>query len=246
MHTVRTMAADITHKEISKKLTTKQWIVYYYLMSICDWNGKDNERHYYLYKNKLNISAAARLLNMSRTTIHNTINKLLGTGKDEVDKREDLILKDCGDYYIVKIPNIYAEIHQKTLSFLIPYQSILGVDLIRTYAILCRIKQHPELPQRFTKATLLSILGHSINDTSMYYQMELYLGFLAYWHLVDLKIEIITTNVGTHREFLLTGIHPINKDQNFTISSETAVNQEIVDTIRNELINEGYWDIVKE
>lgn len=83
-----------------KKLSVKQWLVYYYLMSICKWNGVDNERHYYIYKNTLNVSAAARLLSISRTTFYKALENL----------KEMFILEEFDKYYIVKIPQTYAAV----------------------------------------------------------------------------------------------------------------------------------------
>lgn len=238
MKSVYTLTPDVLHKNISKKLTSKQWVVYYYLMSICDWNGRDKESHYFLYKNKLNISAAARILNMSRTTIHNAITKF---------QSEELnILQDRGDYYWVSIPTIFAAIHQETLKFLILFQKRLGIDLIRTYAILCRIKQHPELPQHFNKSTLLSIMGHSVHDTSMYCDLELYLAFLSYWGLIDVRIKTVDSEVGPYKDFYLVGISTLVETSNTIINFNEPVDDKLVDTLREEILKEGWWDTEKE
>lgn len=223
MKNVRVMSSDYTHK--IEKLSVKQWLVYYYLMSICKWNGVDNERHYYIYKNTLNVSAAARLLSISRTTFYKALENL----------REMFILEEFDKYYIVKIPQTYAAVDQKTLSFLLQYQKFLGVELIRTYVILSRIYQHQELEQWFNKATLISILDHSITDTSYYAQVELYLGFLSYWKLVNLKIEKRNDNTGRHKYYKVKEINRIEEITDFEIETTAPINKELVDKIKKEI-----------
>lgn len=223
MRNVRVMSSDYTHK--IEKLSVKQWLVYYYLMSICKWNGVDNERHYYIYKNTLNVSAAARLLSISRTTFYKALENL----------KEMFILEEFDKYYIVKIPQTYAAVDQKTLSFLLQYQKFLGVELIRTYVILNRIYQHQELEQWFNKATLISILDHSITDTSYYAQVELYLGFLSYWKLVNFKIEKRDDNTGRHKYYKVKEINRVEEITDFEIETTAPVNKELVDKIKKEI-----------
>ena len=38
-----------------KKITEKQWTVYYYLLSVSVYNNKDREDHRYVYKSSINI-----------------------------------------------------------------------------------------------------------------------------------------------------------------------------------------------
>jgi len=124
---IRVMSSDQLHK--LDKLTAKQWLVYYYLMSICKWNGKDNERHYFIYKNSFTISAASKLLDISRPTFYKALDNLKTMG----------IVYEEDKWYIVQIPSVYAAVDQKTLTFLLQFQKHLGVELIRTYVILSRI-----------------------------------------------------------------------------------------------------------
>lgn len=232
MKEVRTLVADQRNRQVSSKLTAKQWIVYYYLMSICNWNGKDRENHYFIYRKDLNITQAAKLLGLSRPTIYKTIEKLV---------KDNIVNDKNKEYYLIKIPQIFASIDQATLKFLVSFQSEVGVDLIRTYAILCRINQHKELDQHFNKATLISILGHAVNDTSQYKRMEVYLAMLQHWELIDVRYKIVESNTGHYKDFLLMGIGKIN--DNFEIDTDMVVIKDLVEQIRQEIISEGIWDI---
>lgn len=230
MKNVHTLAPDAKNKQISKKLTEKQWSVYYYIMSICHWNSRDKENHYFFYKKELNISHASKLLGISRPTIHTSLKKLI----------EMNILQECEDYYLVQIPKIYAEINQRILSKLIPYQVILGVDLIRTYAVLCRIDQMSST-KIFTKAAIIDILGHSIDKGSMYYKMELYLAFLSYEKFIDITFKTKTKCGKKYKEFLLKGINTDNIE--LEEDEIEVIDADLFDKIKERIKEEGIWEI---
>lgn len=225
MRNVRVIAPDQLHK--LEKLTEKQWLVYYYLMSICKWNGKDNERHYFIYKNAFNISAASRLLAISRPTFYKALENL---------KNMEIVIEE-DKWYIIKIPQIYAAVDQKTIAFLLQFQKYLGVELIRTYVILNRIFQHQELDQWFNKATIVAILDHNIQDASYYPQIELYLGFLSYWGLANLKVETRNENTGRHKYYKIMEINPITDACDFEIDTAAPVNKEFVEKIKKEILD---------
>ena len=58
------------------KLTTKQYLVYSYLMSVSKWDAQDKEKHYYVYKNSFLIKDICVLLNISQPTWRSAIKKL--------------------------------------------------------------------------------------------------------------------------------------------------------------------------
>ena len=222
---IRVMSPDQVHR--LDKLTDKQWLVYYYLMSICKWNGKDNERHYFIYENAMNISAASRLLSISRPTFYKALENL---------QKMDIVIKQ-ENYYIIRIPEIYAAVDQKTITFLLKFQKFLGVELIRTYVVLSRIYQHRELEQWFNKATLIAILDHNIQDASYYSQIELYLGFFSYWGLVKLKQEIRLENTGRHKYYNIIEVNAVAESNDFEIDMFAPVNKELVEKIKREIEN---------
>lgn len=220
---IRVLSSDQIHK--TDKLSVKQWLVYYYFMSICKWDGIDNERHYFIYKNSLNISAISRLLDISRPTFYKALDNLKTMG----------IVTEEEKWYIIKIPQIYAAVDQKTLTFLLQFQKYLGVELIRTYVILNRIYQHQELEQWFNKATIIAILDHNIKDSSYYPQIELYLGVLSYWGLVTLQVEVRNENTGKHKYYKVKQVNMINENSDFEIDINAPVNQQLVDKIKEEI-----------
>ena len=236
MKKIRVMTADNGNLEISKKLTPKQWQVYYYLMAICKWNGMDRENHYYIYKDNLNVAAAAKLLGISRTTFYNGIDSL----------QKQLIISKYENYYTISIPKIYADVNQKTLLFLIQYQKILGVDLIRTYTILNRISsiQNNFI---FTKRKLLKIMGYSLKDPELYKRIELYLGFFHYWGLIELKFETKhLKEFGKYKEYQILKVNSVPKIDDFLdfCGEEKAPcgSIEELEKIKEKLVEEKFFD----
>ena len=89
-----------------KKITEKQWTVYYYLLSISDYNLRQREDHRYVYKSDINVSAVSKILGIARSTFYKAI---------EVLKEKRLIW--CYDnYYTLDLPSSYAEISRNLLS----------------------------------------------------------------------------------------------------------------------------------
>ena len=125
----------------------------------------------------------------------------------------------------------------KLLTFLLQFQKYLGVELIRTYVILSRIHQHQELDQWFNKATLIAILDHNIKDASYYAQIELYLGFLSYWKLVEFKQEIRNENTGRHKYYRIVEINMIAEVDDFEIDAAAPVDKKFVEKIKKEILD---------
>lgn len=88
---------------------------------------------------------------------------------------------------------------------------------------------------------LIDILGHNKNDTSYYELMELILGFLTFEGLIKINIKTITTELGFHKDYLLTGIYPI-KEQQPIVDNDLALDKELTEKIKGMLKKEGFWD----
>lgn len=233
MNRVRAMTGDQKHKTIFKRLTLKQWSVYYYLLSICHWNGKDREDHYFVYKNQINVSAAAKQIKISRPTFYTALDNL----------KKQYIVVEYDDYYTIQIPSIFASIDQATLSYLLPYQKTLGPDLIRVYALLCRMDEHPELDRHFNKKMLLNVLGHNVKDNSFYEQMEIILAFLRHTGLIDVKIKTINSQIGHYIDYLLIKTCIIN-DKNVMIDTDLeSENVELTNKLKEIIEAEKLWGI---
>jgi DNA-binding MarR family transcriptional regulator len=92
-------------EEPYKKITEKQWTVYYYLLSISNYNSKDREDHRFVYKRDINITAISKTLGISRSTFY--------TATDALEKK-NLITK-YDNYYTMKVPYSYTQISRNLL-----------------------------------------------------------------------------------------------------------------------------------
>lgn len=183
-------------KRVEYNLTYKQWSVFYYLISICEWNGRDKEDHYYVYKNNLNITQASKKLKISRSTFYSALDKL--------EHWQIGALTDCGDYYQIKIPRIYAEIDRETLQFLVLQTRFLGIDFLRTYALLARIYQVDSSKKVFVTRDLVLMLGHPETESIMYEKIRIYLALLEQWELIELRYKTLHTEFkGTYKQYTL-------------------------------------------
>ena len=120
------------NKNKKAKLTTKQYLVYSYLMSISKWNAKDNEEHYYAYKNQFKIKDACEQLNISQPTWRNAIKKLV----------QDFYIEDRDTYYIINFTKPYAPLDIQLIQYLLPFGARLcscgGGNIISVYSLLYR------------------------------------------------------------------------------------------------------------
>ena len=112
------------------KLTTKQYLVYSYLMSVSKWDAQDKEKHYYVYKNSFLIKDVCVLLNISQPTWRSAIKKL----------KEKLYIQEFDKYYIIDIPNTYAPLNINLIKFLLQFGSVIdnGGNIISVYSLIYR------------------------------------------------------------------------------------------------------------
>lgn len=168
--------------KVDKKITSKQWQVYYYLLSISYYNAKAVENHRYVYKKDINISAAAKFLGISRPTIYNAISNLISNRLIAEDKD--------GEVYYIYAKN-WTKIDINTLKCLLSYSKIeaKGIDLLRIYLILKKINEvaRESKDRRFTKRDLVEILGHNVTTAEDYNKIRDYLAILTYFELIELK-----------------------------------------------------------
>lgn len=254
MSKIRALAPDARNKEKNKDITTKQWIVYYYLLSISKWNAKDKEDHYFFYTKQLNITKICAFLGISRPTFYNAFDKLYhkriiydnpNTKGLDVTPEDKVKIKETKVFY-VKIPKIYAELERNLLTFLLGYQKFVGIDLVRTYVILKKtwdLSFEGDEDRKITKRYIVELLGHHICDTSMYQQVELYLGMLSYWGLISVSKRVINKPVvGHYTEFKLLNV--IDKAPEIPDGDYNApIDEELFNKVKKELEADPTWNL---
>ena len=163
-----------------KKITSKQWQVYYYLLSLSYYDSKSVENHRYVYKKEFNVSAAAKFLGISRPTIYTAISNLVKIN----------LLKEKEDVYLIYARN-WTKIDNDTLKILLSYskRNAKNIDLLRTYLIIKKISEvaRSTKDMRFTKRDLVEYLGHNIYTSSDYESIRDYLALLSYFNLIELS-----------------------------------------------------------
>lgn len=195
-------------KDTYKKMTIKNWVVYYYLMSICFKNPIED--HYYVFKKHINISQISKKLDISRQTYYSSIEKLLALGLIENYESDQ-------EYYLLQIPAIYAEIERETMQFLLGQVPFTDIDIIRVYAI---IKNAWDTKNRknitFVKKDFVTLLGHSKTDSASYKKIDLQLRLLKGYGLIDFREEqVVSKQIGKYLKFHITGIKNITDNPNY-------------------------------
>lgn len=117
-------------KQNKAKLTSKQYLVYSFLMSISKWDSQSKEQHYYVYKNSFKIKEACQLIGISQPTWRSAIKKL----------EDESYIWNFDSYFIIEIPNSYAPLDIKLIRFLLPFGKAIhnGGTIISVYSVLYR------------------------------------------------------------------------------------------------------------
>lgn len=186
-----------------KKITTKQWKIYYYLLSISKYNSQDVENHRYVYKKNLNISACCRFLGVKSTkTFYNAIERL----------RQCHLVLERDNEYLLYTTN-WIDINQNVLKTMVEYSAgedkESHIDLLRTYLILKKMNKVAENKEErsFTRRQLIILLGHNDNTSELYDQVTIYLALLNFWGFI--KIKKFTTydeSIGKYTTFILQDV----------------------------------------
>lgn len=160
-------------KEIKTKLTSKQFIVYTYLLSISKWDAQTNEQHYYVYFNSFTAKEAARICGVSQPTWRAAIKKLLDLGFIQY-KEED-------KWYTIPLPKEYAPLNVKLLSALLQFSSAINNsgNLAGVYSTLYRYWKNQSLCCEsccVTVSSLIRLFGGTTDTTTYkYYEILLHL-----------------------------------------------------------------------
>lgn len=197
-----------------KKITEKQWTVYYYLLSVSIYNSKDRENHRYVYKSSINISLISKNLGIARSTFYKAIEAL----------EKFNLIRTFPEYYTLKLPRTYAEISRKLLSQLLSYRKELTVDLLRTY-LFFSAAYNVINEKEFTKRNLIRCLGYPDNVPDYYKKIEIYIDLLRSWNLIQYSSRIEYTELGQIRIYKIEKvfISSAELDSRFSLEGEMCI-----------------------
>lgn len=125
-------------------LTSKQYLVYAYLMSISIWNAAEKERHYFVYKNTFKVKEVARELGISENTWRSAIRELrkqkyiyYDCDPSEIDN-ETYKEKKSNKYYIINFPKTYVPLNMNLIKVLVKYGALIqgGGNIVSVYSMI--------------------------------------------------------------------------------------------------------------
>ena len=112
------------------KLTTKQWLIYYWVLAHSNWNP--DEQHYFIYKEKMPSTQIQRGVGVTAPTIRTAIEKFLDMGIFVQHPYIDTA-------YILSRPLIYTSLDTNILKFCLAFHQFFGSDMVTFYAIIRRL-----------------------------------------------------------------------------------------------------------
>lgn len=116
------------------KLTTKQYLVYAWLLSVSYWNAKDREDHYYVYKNSFKIKDAVAEIGITQPTWRSAITAL----------KTYHYIEEQSDKYLIYWPSqSFVPIHIDILKFLIQASKEIkgGYHIVAVYSTIAKYYQ---------------------------------------------------------------------------------------------------------
>ena len=213
---IRVIADDRMEKHYSK-ITDKQWSVYFYFVSnsLQDFT---KEKHRFVDKKEINITAASKYLGITRATFYKAISQL---------EQYNLITSD-EYYYYISNPNTYVETYLETITYLLKYRKYMGIDLLRTYILLKELYtlyKDNERVKSFTRKEIIDLLGHDVSSSQYYSMVETYLSLLERWNLIILEKQTIASPTGRYILYTLIDV----KDKSlFTEQEHSNIEKELL------------------
>lgn len=160
-------------KEIKSKLTSKQFIVYTYLLSISKWDSQTKEEHYYVYFNSFTAKEAAAVCGVSQPTWRAAIKRLL-----ELNFIQN---KEGEKWYTIPFPKVYAPLNTRLISTLLQFSMAINNsgNLAGVYSTLYRYWHNCYENEKRCCITISSLVklfgGREELSTYKYYEILLHL-----------------------------------------------------------------------
>ena len=160
-------------KQIKSKLTSKQFAVYTYLLSISKWDAQSKEQHYYVYFNSFSAKDGAEKCNISQPTWRTAIKKLLELGFICQGSEEK--------WYTIPFPKEYSALNTKLLGTLLQFSAVFsnGGGLAGVYSTLHRYWRSCYNNEKSCTVTISALInlfgGHRDIVTCKYYEILLHL-----------------------------------------------------------------------
>lgn len=211
-----------------KSITSKQWQVYYYLLSLSYYNAEKKEDHRFIYKKDLNITKVSSFLGISRPTVYTAISNLIKIG---------LIYEHSNTYSIYTTE--WVKIELAVLKALLGFSrsKAKNIDLLRTYLFLKKLFLVAEAAEElaFTCRDMVRLLGHDDTTSENYTDVRTYLGLLSYWGLIELKFHTQSDEKLGH--YIVYHLQKAGEDK---VSSELIIND--IDEMKGTAMSEKIYN----
>ena len=220
------------YKEKEKAvLTTKQYLVYSYLMSISKWNWKENEQHYYVYKNSFKVKDACQLLDISQPTWRNTIKKLKEFGY--------ITITDTG--YKIYFSKTYVPIELNLIKTLLSFGIKIGCgNIVSIYSLIYKYweackKDREECTITIGQIKKIFTTKRNESDTVLY---KTVLSIFESLGLIELSVRTKSYNGVKYNEYLIKKAR-LNTDYSIELDSNSPSNvQTILEKIKVDTVDE--------
>lgn len=184
-------ATDFTQKQKPWKLTSSQWVVYYWLLAHSNWNSFQKEEHYYIYKNKI---VNARIMRDCGIKTQNTIRAALA----KLEEVGAIGKSSYADAYELYFPIIYVPLDIRIIRVFLAFNKhIDSGQMILLYSILRRIFIFDRgVPVDFTASGLCALLGkakQTVGPTGIILMLALF----EHFKLIELVRVPYTNTMGT-------------------------------------------------
>ena len=187
------------------KLTSKQLLVFYWLISKSYWEEGTGKDFYFLYRDTINYSQMGKDLGIkSNNTMSNAFKKLKQNGK--IEMTENLIK--------IPFPKSYTYLHIDLIRLLLAENIKAGGDLLLFYSILKRkweLNSENGVSTSFGLKSIVKALGHNANDSNEYKKIKDYIKLLKDWKLVEVSEKESTNNGGVFIEYRVERIQEVLK-----------------------------------
>ena len=168
-----------------KKITANQWKIYYYLLSISNYDSQRVEDHRFVYKSDFSVTEMCKELGIkSKQTYYNAMERLAKRG----------LIANYDKYILIFVYN-WIEINLDVLKALlkIGINEPQNIDLLRTFLIIKKIYKFDK-EKSFTIKDIVELLGHNKNDSIYYDNVREYLKCLVFWKMMEVKTHNTTVS----------------------------------------------------
>lgn len=200
-------ATDFTQKQKPWKLTSSQWVVYYWLLAHSNWNSFQKEEHYYIYKNKI---VNAKIMRDCGIKTQNTIR----TAFAKLEEVGAIGKSSYADAYEIYFPIIYVPLDIKIIRIFLAFNKhVDSGQMILLYSILRRMYIFDKgAPIDFTASGLCALLGKTKQAVAPI-GIVLMLALFEHFKLIELVKVPYTNSMGVKCiRYTLTSIKDVADD----------------------------------